>query len=184
MKKVLIVMMVLLPMVAIAYDFSVDGIYYKIRTYGEGNNVLVDKGDEYYEGEIAIPSSVVYNDIEYQVIGIYYNAFKDNTRLKKVTRPESIESLSNTFWGGSGLSEVILPNSLKSIGSSTFYGCSSLESISLPSQLETIEAGAFNECLALKDIVIPCSVVNITGSIFWGCPSLNSIIVDRLLYRK
>ena len=178
-KQLLLLAIMLLPMMASGYDFSIDGIYYSIRTYGEGNNVLVDKGDEYYEGEIVIPSSVVYNDIEYQVIGINYNAFKDNTRLKKVTIPESIESLSSTFWGCSGLTEVILPNSLKSIDSYAFYSCSSLESINLPNQLETIGASAFSDCVSLKEIIIPQSVININGSIFQSCPSLSSIQVEE-----
>lgn len=177
MKKVLLSVLFFLPMMASAYDFTVEGVYYKILSWGEGNNVWVDKGDDYYEGEIIIPSVVVYNDIEYKVSGIDFYAFKDNSRLKKVTLPESIESLS--FWGCSGLVEVKLPTSLKTIESSTFYGCSSLENIILPSQLETIGAGAFSDCISLKEIVIPQSVNNITGSLFWGCPSLNSIVVEE-----
>ncbi|MBQ9669203.1 MAG: leucine-rich repeat domain-containing protein [Prevotella sp.] len=179
MKKVLLSILLFLPLVLNAYNFSVAGIYYSIRTYGEGNNVWVDKGDDYYEGELIIPSSVVFNETEYRVIGISFDAFKNNTRLKKVVLPESIESISNTFWGCSGLVEVLLPQSLKTIESYTFSGCSSLESIALPDQLETIGVGAFADCYSLKEVVIPQSVINITGSIIQGCPSLNIIKVEE-----
>ena len=178
MKKLLISILMLLPVTASAYDFTSDGIYYKIITWQEGNTVWVDKGDDYYEGEVIIPSSVSYNGIEYKVTGIDSNAFKDNTRLKKVTIPQSIESLSSTFSGCSGLTEVILPGNLKEIGYYTFYNCSNLENISLPSQLETILTYAFSDCVSLKEIFIPQTVVNISGSLFQNCPSLNSIVVE------
>lgn len=179
MKKFLLSILMFLPMTASAYDFTSDGIYYKIITWEEGNSVWVDKGDDYYEGEVNIPSSANYNGIVYRVTGIDSNAFKDNTRLNKVTLPQSIESLSSTFWGCSGLTEIILPNSLKELGYYTFYNCSNLESISLPNQLETISTYTFSDCVSLKAIVIPKSVVNITGPLFQNCPSLNSIVVEE-----
>ena len=63
-------------------------------------------------------------------------------------------------------SEVVLPNSLKTIKSAAFNECEKLKSISIPSGVETIEDQAFYNCTNLKNINIPDSVTNIGRDAF------------------
>ena len=51
-----------------------------------------------------------------------------------------------------GVTDIILPNSLKRISNETFSGCSSLERIYLPKALSFIPQGAFHDCQKLTDV--------------------------------
>ena len=62
---------------------------------------------------------------------------------------------ANAFNGCSGLTNLILPNSLKTIGAGAFNGCSSLKVVEIPSSVTSIGAGAFNGCSAMTEIIIP-----------------------------
>ena len=177
-KLSLLFTLMLSTLMASAYDLTIGGIYYTIHTYGEGNNVFVSKGDNYYEGDIYLPSVIKYNDVEYIVRGIEGEAFKDCTRLKKIVIPETIETLNFTFWGCSGLQSVEFPDNLKEIGTWSFLNCSNLETISLPSNLEKIGDWAFSGCLSLKSIIIPQSVSSIGSAPFENCPQLESLVVE------
>lgn len=52
------------------------------------------------------------------------------------------------------MTDVTLPNSLKTIPSSCFYS-SKLKSITLPASLERLESGCFNNCSSLVEVICP-----------------------------
>lgn len=64
------------------------------------------------------------------------------------------------------MTEVILPEGLKEIGSS-FNHCSGLTSIYIPNSVETIDSGAFNNSPNLDKIQIDKEAGSIEGSP-WG----------------
>ena len=77
MKKSLLCFLILLmvPLASMAYDFEVDGIYYNKLT---GSSVAVtSKSDASgsYIGQITIPSTVNYNNESYVVTSIGDQAF-------------------------------------------------------------------------------------------------------------
>ena len=76
------------------------------------------------------------------------------------------------FYGCSGLTSVVLPDSVTSIGSSAFFGCSSLNGINIPSGVTSIGKSAFSGCTALTLKELPESVVSIGDSAFSGCIGL------------
>lgn len=108
-----------------------------------------------------------------------WGMFKGDGKLESARIPEGITGLSYTFQFCESLKEVILPESLKTIGNESFYGCKSLESITLPSGLQSIGDRAFQLCKSIKEIVIPKSVKQIGMMAFEGCKSLKSITVDK-----
>ena len=91
---------------ATAHDFEVDGIYYNINS--DGTSVSVTYEGQYYDsyyteytGAVTIPTSVTYSGKTYSV-----------TSIGEVT-----------FYGCSGLTSVVIPNSVIAIGTSAFSGC-------------------------------------------------------------
>lgn len=73
--------------------------------------------------------------------------------------------------------ELIIPDSVTSIGSDAFSGCKGLSSIVIPDSVTSIGSSVFSGCTGLTSIVIPDSVTCIGNSAFSGCSSLESIAI-------
>ena len=82
---------------------------------------------------------------------------------------------SHAFYGCINLTEVVLADTVKTIGKGSFGGCSSLKAISFPAGLERIEADAFSNCSALQEFWLPDTVTVIPNRAFYGCRSLESL---------
>jgi uncharacterized repeat protein (TIGR02543 family) len=97
---------------------------------------------------LVIPSHVV-NIGEY-TFGKSYKleslSFEDNSQLEYLGY--------GAFYESSVLSEVALPNSLKTIESCAFYKCNSLQSITIPENVTMIYDYAFNSCGNLTTMTI------------------------------
>lgn len=65
------------------------------------------------------------------------------------------------FSGCSSITEVTIPDGMRTIGNCAFEKCSSLLQINIPDGVESIGLGAFNNCTALSHINIPNSVTKI-----------------------
>lgn len=77
---------------------------------------------------------------------------------------------THAFWGCTGLTSIILPESLEEIGLGAFEGCKNLTTVRLPNSLKTIKKEAF-EGTGLKTVVIPASVEHIERQAFGGTDS-------------
>lgn len=90
----------------------------------------------------------------------------------------------------SSLAEVVIPNSVTSIGGGAFLKCTSLISIFIPDSVTSIGNGAFSYCETLINIVIPTNVTNLNGNPFYGwngkleCLSSNFIYEHGVLFNK
>lgn len=56
------------------------------------------------------------------------------------------------FAGCSGITEIVLPEGLRSVGIGAFYRCRSLKLVRIPESVEKIWPGAFAYCTALEEI--------------------------------
>ena len=76
-----------------------------------------------------------------------------------------------------GITRVVLPEGIRSIGDRAFYACSDLVSVSLPGSLKSIGEMAFCNCYALGALTIPAGVQSIGSSAFLNCTAMSNLQV-------
>ncbi len=159
-------------------DNCINGIYYSF-SYGNAEVTYKDENYNTYTGDVVIPSTVKYKGDTYNVTSINSRAFRNCTGLTSVIIPESVTIIqSHTFEGCSNLTSVTLPENLWQIQSYAFCYCSSLASVTIPSNVNYIGGYAFSGC-NITTITIPKSVTSISERCpFSGCSNLSSIKVD------
>lgn len=82
----------------------------------------------------------------------------------------------NLFYGGSCLdSNIIIPNSVTSIGYEAFSDCVNLTSVTIGNRVTVIGYNAFGGCTALTNLTIGSSVSSIGSNAFAGCNDVESI---------
>ena len=151
MRKFLLLLTTLLPMVASAYDAYIDGIYYDFYE----DEATVASGDTKYNGDVVIPTSVTYEGKTYSLTSIGVGAFRNCYGLTSVTFSNSVTSIrSEAFSGCSGLRSVTIGNSVTDIGYQAFYSCSGLTSVTIPASVTDIGGQAFAYCSGLKSVHI------------------------------
>ena len=106
------------------------------------------------------------------------NAFSWCRSLSDIVIPDSVSSIGNgAFNSCSSLSNIVIPDSVTSIGDCAFDWCRSLSKVVIPDSVTSIGNGAFSSCYFLSDIVIPSSVTSIGDNAFEWCYSLSDIVI-------
>ena len=70
---------------------------------------------------------------------------------------------------------LVIPDSVTSIGDRAFSGCCSLESLVIPDSVTSIGDYAFSDSFSLESLVIPDSVTSIGNEAFRGCNFPNDL---------
>ena len=89
------------------------------------------------------------------------NMSKGADNLIGIMLPHGIISIGEKAFYHSGLSEIVMPDSLTEIGNYAFYECTGLTSVIIPDGVKSIGERAFMKCSSLKTMTIPASVVAI-----------------------
>lgn len=152
----------------------IDGLYYNLDT--EAKTASVAKNPS-ASGDIVIPSIVEYDGASYAVTTIGDGAFTWCTGLTSIVIPNSVESVGNrTFWNCSNLKSIELSQSITSIGDYTFSKCTSLSSFKIPDLVENIGTGAFSSCSSLSSVELPATLTNIEQMAFYNCSNISQLI--------
>lgn len=116
-------------------------------------------------------------NISSMVQKIGQGAFKGCSSLTHVTLPEGMERLEKElFFMCVMLETAELPSLLQEIGEKAFCGCR-LSEIELPEKLKTIERGAFSQCVELKKVIFSKGLKTIETEAFSGCVKLRHIML-------
>jgi len=81
----------------------------------------------------------------------------------------------NAFGGVEGLSEILLPDSLRAIGSQAFGFCLGLGRITIPDSVTEVGEAAFDSCKYLGRAALPAGLKQIPSMMFYECEELNAV---------
>jgi len=108
-------------------------------------------------------------EIPKQTVHIGKEAFKDNTKLAKVTIHQKVKKIGkSSFEGCENLQRVKLfgESELVVIPEKCFKDCSSLQSFVIPKEVGVIKKYAFKGCTSIKHIIIPEHIIAIEAGAF------------------
>ena len=103
----------------------------------------------YRNSSYIIPESVTYNGLDFIVNRIDNNAFRESSANK-----------------------IILPNTIKTIGSAAFKSCSNLTNIIIPASVTSFDGSTFYNCYLLRTIIYlsPTAPLNWTATTYTYVP--------------
>ncbi len=149
------------------------------------------------ETVIGIPESAA--GVPVKLIG--EGAFKNNTKLMKVTLPsttltvdryafegctvltevafnDGLETIADYAFRNSGLAVLNLPDSVAGIGKYSFYN-TKIEELVIPDSVSRLGKYAFYGCKSLKTIQFCPRLYEIGERVFYNCTSLTEVILPK-----
>lgn len=125
-----------------------------IKCEDNGNDIVVDEG----------------------VRIICERAFRNRNALKRITLPETLETIEpEAFRACANLEAMDIPASTTNIGESAFRDCVKLQSLTIRNGLIKIGEYAFGNCPKLTEISLPDDLAELYAGVFYGCKSLKTI---------
>lgn len=178
--------MLLCSVMANAYDFEVDGMYYNLHSATD-LTVEVTYGENRYSGEVIIPSTITYQSRNLAVVGISSWAFGNDSELISITIPKSVVFIyHNSFKDCNSLKHLYIENGEEDIlvkgveRQSPFCDCP-LESIYIGRDFTyqtTTHDPLFYQQTQLKSLTIGNDFWKIENDMFNDCTSLEEVYIE------
>lgn len=187
MKRIILfyLLFLLVPCCALAYDFIIDGIYYKIISEEDRLCKIVSYHEEMDPAAprevIFVPAKVMDEGKEYTVAIIGEYAFHDVNGLLSVVLPNTIiEIKSYAFAGCRQMKSITVPSSVTNILPSAFVGLDSLRYLAVDAGNKVydsrkgcnaiIESETNTLLFGCRSTIIPDGVEVIASNAFWIIP--------------
>ena len=136
--------------------------------------------------DLAAWCNIKFSFYNYECNPLYYahHLYINGNEITNLVIPNSVESIGRSaFSGCSGLTSVTIPNSVKSIGYYAFVDCTGLTSVNIPNSVTFIDNYAFSGCSGLNSVTIPNGVISIYNYAFKGCSGLTSVTIPNSVTR-
>ena len=107
-------------------------------------------------------------------------AFNECVSLNNITLSNSLSAIEPYTFYNCPFSKINLASGMEYIGSYSFCGCKNLTEITIPDSVKTIQSGAFMKCSGLKELSMPCSVwIYIGEKNFLNCTNIEKITITK-----
>ena len=167
-----------------------------VETKGELENVLADYD---YANIESLKITGVLNDVDFlfiyrmmpnlknldiaevNITALPTQAFCESTNVEELILPNTLITIGEKMFYRSELKSVVISANVTTIENIAFWDCSKLTTVTFEkgSQLKTIGHNAYYECTSLTSIEIPASVETIGNTAFSDCSSLATVTFEK-----
>ena len=152
-KGFIMLVVMMLMMASSAMAEVIDGLRYVLDSETK-TATLLPQMNGFYSGDIVVPEKVKGIDGCMYVVTALGN---------------------NCFEKCDGLTSIIIPSTVKSMGEWCFSWCSNLQIVKMSSSVTFIGAYCFLDCSSLNSITIPSSINSWGNNCFSGCINLETV---------
>lgn len=103
------------------------------------------------------------------------NAFNDRWAIDKVVLPPTLKKIGSYAFQRTSLTSVNIPDNVETIEEYAFSNARQLQEVHLPDSLTSLGNYAFEECRSLRTVKIPTKLKTIPDYTFQNCRSLQSV---------
>ncbi len=198
MKRILYILLILclVPVCVMAYDFEMNGVYYnitsRIKRTVEVTHWHQPIQEEHHHHHHDHESE---EEHTHQCVPVILDSAaleRERTAyIGKVVIPASVRYKGikyrvtgigdGSFWGRSKLTEVVLPSGVEYIGDDAFETCPALREVHLPATVTRIGLRAFCGCKSFTEITLPEGVQQVGLFAFEYCDKLTQIQLPATL---
>ena len=131
----------------------------------------------YYKVEVAEGlTSIDGTAINGTYVGTY--SFDNCTKLQEVILPDSIQTIGQgAFARCTNLKQINLSNNMSRLYDYTFQQCTSLWTITIPNNITSFGIGVFMQCTSITEIVLPNKLAKINIDTFRSCKNLTTVTI-------
>lgn len=180
MKKTIITAIIAAASIsAVSQTFSYGDLRYRIT--GK-TTVSVSADDPKMSGNVAIPERIMQDSVVYTVTSVERKGFADCKGISSIVLPARISSIGDSaFAGCENLNTINIPYAVKEIKGNTFENCRFLTGITVPDGVKSIGNSAFSYCERLIRFIVPDECISIGDNAFYGCSRMQAFAVNSKL---
>ena len=151
-----------------------------VTTIGQNAFYSCDGLTEVHINDIAAWCNIDFEDARANPLNNAKNLYLDGNKITDVIIPNSVTSIGDyAFIEYTDLKNVTIPKSVTTIGGSAFAGCTNLRSVTIPNSVTTIGQNAFYGCNRITSITIPNSVTSIGRCAFSNCSGITKATIGN-----
>ncbi len=177
--------LLLQPATAQTFEYSYNGgpsLSYMVvdKTY-KTCKLMSSSVSESFAGDLNLPSYPKNGNEMYTLVEINESAFSGNTRLTSIVIPKTVKVIgTRAFNSCTNLKSVTIGNSVSDIRAYAFTSCRSLISVKIPKSVKVIDSGAFDSCYGLTKAEFES--IESLCSIKFDSPAANPLSYAHHLY--
>ena len=136
----------------------------------------------FISSDVTSKFKVVFEDASHSSLeSIGSGAFVGCKGISDISLPDSVKTIGEAAFAGSSVQQIALSDNVTHLGARAFSSATELSNVELGSGITTIHSGTFEHCRSLESITMSNQVETIKQSAFYGCTSLKDVELSSSL---